>query len=201
MASITDITSESIARKLPGASEKAIKGGLKASKQTCKGICLVVKGGVFSLKKIIAAINRLLDLKGSGSMVALAGKNISIEKLQKSGNITSIDPLVSKEVMKPLNKLCRRYNVKYTAVYDKSTNEYKVFFNAKNTEVLDIFFKKASNDYMEKQQKMQDKSQKAEKRKESVRGKIKFFRDRVKKYNENRQKMKGKEHAKEDKSL
>lgn len=201
MASMTDSASESIAKKLPGASEKAIKGSIKGAKKTWKGICLVIKGGVFNLKKIIEAINRLLDLKQSGSFVALAGKNVSIEKLQRLGNITSVDPQISKEVMQPLNKLCRRYNIKYTALYDKSTNEYKVFFNAKNTEILDIFLKKASSTYMEKQQKMQDKAQKSEKRKESVRGKIEFFRNRVKKYNENRQKMNGKEHEKEDKSL
>ena len=201
MPSLSDDVAAQLVNKFPDAAGKAVKTGKKTAQGTMKGIVLTFKGGKFTLELVIKAIKKLLDINSTG--VNYSSKNISMEKLQKEGTVTAINDKVSKEVMKPLDKLCRKYGIKYNALYDAENDKYHVFFNAKNTEVINVFFNKATAEYFTNQAKKEKVNENGKEASEhsrsSVRGKITFFRNRAKKYNENREKMKGKH--REEKSI
>lgn len=189
MPSLSDSVSAQIAGKIPDAAEKTVQGGLKASKGVKKGVCLVFKGPALTLKVLMMAVKKFLDIQSSG--VQYSASNISMKKLQKSGKVSAIDGELSEEIMKPLDKIFRKTGVKYMAMYNKETKEYLLFFSAKDTEVINACLKKAFAEWEANSKEMS--KEKESEAKESVRNKIAFFRERVKEYNENRKKMKSKE--------
>lgn len=201
MPSLADDTASQLVNKLPGATVKTVKAGKTTIKGSWKGICLTFKMGKFGLKGIIKAMKKFLDMTHEGQQYS--SKNISMKALQEKGNVVGIEVPIMQGVMKPLDKLCRKYGIKYTAMYDKSKNEYYMFFNAKNTDIVNTFFKKATEEYFANEAKKEKATENGKEAdagsRSSVRGKINFFRSWAKKYNESREKMKGKH--REEKTL
>lgn len=66
---------------------------------------------------------------------------IPLKDLYKKGQLENIN--VEKTELKKLKKELNRYGVKFSVTKDKKTNEYVVFFQAKDNKVMDYAFKKA----------------------------------------------------------
>lgn len=68
-------------------------------------------------------------------------KVIPLKDLYKKGQLENIN--VEKTELRKLKKELNRYGVKFSVTKDKKTNEYVVFFQAKDNKVMDYALKKA----------------------------------------------------------
>lgn len=66
---------------------------------------------------------------------------VPLKDLYKKGQLENIN--VEKTDLRKLKKELNRYGVKFSVTKDKKTNEYVVFFQAKDNKVMDYAFKKA----------------------------------------------------------
>lgn len=66
---------------------------------------------------------------------------VPLKDLYKKGQLENIN--VEKTELKKLKKELNRYGVKFSVTKDKMTNEYVLFFQAKDNKVMDYAFKKA----------------------------------------------------------
>ena len=67
---------------------------------------------------------------------------VLLKDLYQKGQLENIN--VEKTYLKKLKKELNRYGVKFSLTKDKKTNEYVVFFQAKDNKVMDYAFKKLS---------------------------------------------------------
>ena len=183
--------------------KEALKIGAVVGGKTIKGICLILdKGTEFTTHNVMKAVKDLAYNKTGN--IEFSNQNIDMVQLQQSGKVSKIDENITADVMKHFNAQCKRFGVKYSAMKDESDPEnpsYMIFYNGKSGEIILQVMKEAYKDYMESQkqaeqpeQEQKKKNQKKKKtfwgkwgkqkqeepqKRESVRAKLAFFRDRV----------------------
>ena len=180
--------------------KEALKIGAVVGRKTIKGICLILdKGTEFTTHNVMKAVKDLAYNKTGN--IEFSNQNIDMVQLQQSGKVSKIDENITADVMKHFNAQCKRFGVKYSAMKDERDPEnpsYMIFYNGKSGEIILQVMKEAYKDYMESQkqaeQPEQEQKKKNQKKKEtfwgkqkqeepqkreSVRAKLAFFRDRV----------------------
>lgn len=199
---------KSVAATLKGAKitkntiKEVLKIGAVVGGRTIKGICLILgKGTEFTTHNVMKAVKDLAYNKTGN--IEFSNQNIDMVQLQQSGKVSKIDENITADVMKHFNAQCKRFGVKYSAMKDERDPEnpsYMIFYNGKSGEIILQVMKEAYKDYMESQ-KQTEKSQQEQKqqqeqkkkrgtfwgkqkqeepqKRESVRAKLAFFRDRV----------------------
>lgn len=197
---------KSVAATLKGAKitkntiKEVLKIGAVVGGRTIKGICLILgKGTEFTTHNVMKAVKDLAYNKTGN--IEFSNQNIDMVQLQQSGKVSKIDENITADVMKHFNAQCKRFGVKYSAMKDERDPEnpsYMIFYNGKSGEIILQVMKEAYKDYMESQkqaeqpeQEQKKKNQKKKKtfwgkqkqeepqKRESVRAKLAFFRDRV----------------------
>ena len=197
---------KSVAATLKGAKitkntiKEVLKIGAVVGGRTIKGICLILgKGTEFTTHNVMKAVKDLAYNKTGN--IEFSNQNIDMVQLQQSGKVSKIDENITADVMKHFNAQCKRFGVKYSAMKDERDPEnpsYMIFYNGKSGEIILQVMKEAYKDYMESQkqaeQPEQEQKKKNQKKKEtfwgkqkqeepqkreSVRAKLAFFRDRV----------------------
>ncbi|MGN1314657.1 MAG: DUF3801 domain-containing protein [Lachnospiraceae bacterium] len=209
MASLTDEISNKMFDAAPEMASKgakiakdtlkgAIQIGSEIGGKTIKGICLILdKGTEFTTQNVMKAVRDLAYYKTGN--IEFSNQNIDMVKLQQSGKVSKIEENITADVMKYFNAQCKKFGVKYSAMRDERDPEnpsYMIFYNGKSAEIILQVMREAYKDYVEAQRQSEksersqskekrrgffnraDKSKSDEKR-ESVRAKLAFFRDRV----------------------
>lgn len=201
MPSLTDeLTGKALdsGKQAATASAKVIKQTAKVAKtgaETVKGICLLLlEGGDFTTEKVMKAVKDVA-FKKTGD-IKFSKNNIDISKLRESGKVYQVEQNILSDVMKYFDEQCKKHGIKYSAMKDTRNNDkpnykpsYMVFFEGRDSEVILNALRESYKDYMdavkenekgEKKQGLFKKKQKdnPEKR-ESVKAKLAFFRDRV----------------------
>lgn len=179
--SLTDDSMAAMANKASGAARnagKAVQPVQKSLKAGAKGICLILGKGVgFTEKSVMAAVKEVAFLTTGD--IKYSRKNIEISKFQKNPDVKVVSEAVTADVMKHFDKYCRKYGVKYSAVRDRKEDSYIIFFEGKKSEVILKVMQDAFKDYATSHKK-QDMKKDAPVKKESVKAKLAFFRNRVK---------------------
>ncbi len=182
---------------------KEVKAGIKEAKATVKGICLLlINGSEFTADAVMNAVRKVAFRKTGD--IKFSKNNIDISELRKSGHVYQVEENILQEAMKYFDKHCKERGVKYSAMKDTRNEDkpaYMVFFEGKDSDLILGVLREAYKDYAEEQQKMKeaeksgresdepDKRQKHNRRqkknqeqsgkRESVKTKLAFFRDRV----------------------
>ena len=194
------------AKKAAETSAKALKGvksGMKEAGEAVKGICLLlINGSEFTADAVMNAVRKVAFRKTGD--IKFSKNNIDISELKKSGHVYQVEENVLQEAMKYFDKYCKERGVKYSAMKDTRGEgkpdykpSYMVFFEGKDADLILGVLKDAYKDYAEEQQtskdaeksdreskekknnKRQKKDQKQPEKRESVKAKLAFFRDRV----------------------
>lgn len=163
--------------------------GTSLGGKTIRGICLILdKGTEFTTQTVMKAVKDVAYNRTGN--VEYSNQNIDMVQLQKSGQVTKIDEKITEDVMKHFNDQCKKYGVKYSAMKDERDPKnpaYMIFYNGKSADIILQVMKEAYKDYSEaqKSQSVQTKGKKIlvkkeqEGKRESVRAKLTFFRNRV----------------------
>lgn len=177
---------------------KEAKAGVKDAAGAVKGICLLLGKGVgFSEATVMKAV-KAVAFKKTGD-IKYSNRNIDISKLRNSGHVYRVEDNILAEVMGDFDAQCKKHGIKYSAMKDTRGEgkpdykpSYMVFFEGRDSDTILSALQEAYKDYAEKQEqeKGQDKTEEKgrwgkkdktvnpEKR-ESVKAKLAFFRDRV----------------------
>ena len=193
--------SVSAAMKGAKAAYSAINGtvhiGAKVGGKTIKGICLILdKGTEFTTQNVMKAVRDLAYNKTGN--IEFSSQNIDMVKLQESGAVSKVEENITADVMKHFNEQCKRFGVKYSAMKDESdpaNPSYMIFYNGKSAQIILQVMKEAYKDYAQAQKQTNKSEQEKNKgkkkglwgrtkneepkKRESVRAKLAFFRDRV----------------------
>lgn len=191
MPSITDdITSKTVNDAKSTAKVTIEKA--RAVKPAIKGLCLILYDGAdFTAQNVMIAVKNKVYAKTGN--IKYSANNINISKLKESGKIHKVDENITAEVMQHFDAQCKKYGVKYSAMLDERNPDkpaYMVFFEGKEANIILHVMEEAYKDYInaakndEKNPAAQEKGKgkKAEKspqKRESVKAKLAFFRDRV----------------------
>lgn len=129
-------------------------------------------------KEIRKKMNETLE-KANGNLKSLMGDEIKIKDLYKKGQLEniSIDQSDLKDLKKELNKL----GVSFSVMKNKESQNYEIFFQAKDIKVMEYAFKQviAKENKKEKEsilrqiKKYKDLSKNKDKTKEKVKRKVK----------------------------
>jgi S-adenosylhomocysteine hydrolase len=95
------------------------------------------------------------------------GSEIKLKDLVKKGQLEEIE--VKEPELKELRKELNKHGVKFSILRDKESGNYNVFFQAKDTKVMDVAFSKA----LQKAEQKHDKKQ-------SVKKQINQFKEKIK---------------------
>lgn len=177
---------------------KEAKEGVKDAAGAVKGICLLLGKGVgFSEATVMKAVKAVVFKKTRD--IKYSNRNIDISKLRNSGHVYRVEDNILAEVMGSFDAQCKKHGIKYSAMKDTRGEgkpdykpSYMVFFEGRDSDTILSALQEAYKDYAEKQEqeKGQDKTEEKgswrkkdhsvnpEKR-ESVKAKLAFFRDRV----------------------
>lgn len=173
---------------------KEAREGLKDAAGAVKGICLLLGKGVgFSEANVMKAV-KAVAFKKTGD-IKFSNANIDISKLRKSGHVYRVEENILAEAMGGFDAQCKKHGIKYSAMKDTREDKpsYMVFFEGRDTDTITSALQEAIKDYVEKQEKEEgqdkteekkgrwrktDKTADPEKR-DSVKAKLAFFRDRV----------------------
>ena len=204
MSSLTDeLTGKALdsGKQAASASAKVIKQTAKVAKtgaEAVKGICLLLlEGGDFTTEKVMKAVKDVA-FKKTGD-IKFSRNNIDISKLRESGKVYQIDQNILSDVMKHFDAQCKKHGIKYSAMKDTRNADkpnykpsYMVFFEGRDSEVILNALRESYKDYMdyleaskekEKPEKgrgvFKKKQKDAPEKRESVKAKLAFFRDRV----------------------
>lgn len=186
---------------------QGVKSGMKGAGEAVKGICLLlINGSEFTADTVMNAVRKVAFKKTND--IKYSKNNIDISALKKSGHVYQVEENVLQEAMKYFDKYCKERGVKYSAMKDTRGEgkpdykpSYMVFFEGKDVDLILGVLRDAYKDYAEEQQKIKDaeksgreadapeKDKKYNKRqknnreqpekRESVKAKLAFFRDRV----------------------
>lgn len=104
---------------------------------------------------------------GFDKLVKAEGNEVKLKDMVKKGQLEEIN--VKDEELKELKKELNRHGVKFSVMKDKETGTHSVFFQAKDTKVIDRAFRNVLSNINKK-----------EKRKESIHKNIEKFKDMVK---------------------
>lgn len=189
MPSLTDeLTSKAIndgSKGIQNSAKAAVKATaetLKTGRSVVKGICLLLLNGTeFTTKNVMNAV-KAAAFKRTGD-IKYAKNNIDIATLQKSGRVYKVEENITSEVMQHFDKYSRKYGIKYSAMKDERNPDkpaYMVFFEGKNSDMILHMMQEAYKDYMETEKSGKRESKQPEQpKRESVKAKLAFFRDRV----------------------
>lgn len=203
--SITDDIMGKAPDNIGKASDMALKAvkegreGLNDAAGAVKGICLLLGKGVgFSEANVMKAV-KAVAFKKTGD-IKFSNANIDISKLRKSGHVYRVEENILAEVMGGFDAQCKKHGIKYSAMKDTRGEgkpdykpSYMVFFEGRDSDMILSVLQEAYKDYAEKQEqeKGQDKTEEKKGRwrktdktvnpekRESVKAKLAFFRDRV----------------------
>lgn len=142
-------------------SNRAINMEVRVSKLLLSEVIKVFKKINLEAEKQGKKLSNYLDEKVKSSSVPL-------KDLVKKGQLESIT--LKDKYVKELKKELNRYGVKFSVMRDKKSNEYSLFFQSKDTVVMDKAFKNAIL-----------KIEKKEARKESTIEVINKFKEKSKK--------------------
>lgn len=178
---------------------KEAKAGIKDAAGAVKGICLLLGKGVgFSEANVMKAV-KAVAFKKTGD-IKFSNANIDISKLRKSGHIYRVEENILAEVMGGFDAQCKKHGIKYSAMKDTRGEgkpgykpSYMVFFEGRDSDTILSVLQETYKDYADKQEqeKEQDKSEEKKGRwrktdktvnpekRESIKAKLAFFRDRV----------------------
>lgn len=171
--SVTDDVSSQIQNKAQEGISQAIQalpGALSGAKGvvsgTISGIAFIVQMPVLTTQGIMSIVANM------SHNPKYSKQNISIAELGKREEIKKIDEGMTKDVMKPFDKSCRKYGITYSAVVDRSDPHnptYYVFFKGKETPVIEQALKEAYKSYVKEQANPRT----------SIRARLAFFHKRV----------------------
>ncbi|MDG3348356.1 PcfB family protein [Streptococcus suis] len=116
------------------------------------------------LKKLMKEAEKLGGLE---KLVNANGSEVKMKDMVKKGQLEEIP--VEEAELKELKKELNRYGVKFSAMKDKESGKYSVFFQAKDMKVMDKAFKHALSE-----------SEKKTERKESIHKNIEKFKEMAK---------------------
>lgn len=184
MPSITDDITSKASRDGTNAVKKAAAETFKTGRPLVKGLCLLLYDGAgFTARNVMIAVKNTV-YKKTGD-IKYSANNIDISKLKASGKVHKVDEDMTADVMKHFDRQCKKYGVKYSAMLDERNPDkpaYMVFFEGRDSNLILQVMTEAYKDYMdaEKEEKNPNSKKKniPEKR-ESVKAKLAFFRDRV----------------------
>ena len=114
-------------------SHKSVNLSIRASKATAKDILALLKWLVRQATSQNKSVAQVLDEKAGGA--------IPLKDLVKKGQLESI-PLKEPD-LKHLKKELNKHGIAFSIMKDKAKGDYQVFFQAKNTQVMDFAFRKA----------------------------------------------------------
>ena len=145
-----------------------------------KTLNLEIKAAKITAKLIIQQIKKLLkEAKKFGGMekfVASKGNEVKLKDLVQKGQLEEI--AIGETELKSLKKELNRYGVKFSVMKDKKTEQYSLFFQAKDVKIMDKAFKKVLADLEKKTERKESIHKNLEKFKELVKNTI--FKDRIK---------------------
>lgn len=174
------------------------KAGVKDAAGAVKGICLLLGKGVgFSEATVMKAVKAVV-YKKTGD-IKYSNRNIDISKLRESGHVYRVEENILAEAMGGFDAQCKKHGIKYSAMKDTRGEgkpdykpSYMVFFEGHDTDTITSALQEAIKDYMDKQEKEEGQDKTEEKgswrkkdknidpeKRESVKAKLAFFRDRV----------------------
>ena len=136
-----------------------------------KTLNMEVKAGKVTAKLLLTLLKKLMKeaekLGGLEKLVSSKGNEVKLKDMVKKGQLEEIP--VEEAELKELKKELNRYGVKFSAMKDKESGKYSVFFQAKDMKVMDKAFKHALS-----------KSEKKTERKESIHKNIEKFKEMAK---------------------
>ena len=145
-----------------------------------KTLNLEIKTAKITAKLIIQQIKKLLkEAKKFGGMekfVSEKGNEVKLKDLVQKGQLEEI--AIREEELKSLKKELNKYGVKFSVMKDKKTEQYSLFFQAKDVKIMDKAFKKVLADLEKKTERKESIHKNLEKFKELVKNTI--FKDKVK---------------------
>lgn len=138
-------------------SSKAINLEVRLAKATAKEIFKI-------LKKLMQKAQKF---GGFDKLINAEGNEVKLKDMVKKGQLEEIN--VKDEELKELKKELNKYGVKFSVMKDKETGTHSVFFQAKDTKVMDKAF-----------QNVLSNVEKKEKNKESIHKNIERFKEMAK---------------------
>ena len=154
--------------------QKAINLEIRVAKLSAKAI-------LKAMKVVIAEAAKKGMSLGSYMHEKTKFNSTKLKDMVKKGQLENINDLHDEE-LKALKKQLNKYGVNFSVMKDKKTGLYSVFFQAKDTKVLDLAFKKAV-----------EKSERKVERRASTRKKLDKFKNKVKEV-ASKDKVKNKHH-------
>lgn len=143
-------------------------------------ISIQVRAAEKTSLEIMKAMKKLLaNAKQAGGLeeyIKQEGNEIKLKDMVKKGQLEEID--VKEPELKELRKELNKHGVKFSVLRDKETGNYNVFFQAKDTRVMDMAFNRA----LQRSEKKNDKKQSVHKQIHELKEKIKetVTKDKVK---------------------
>jgi len=145
-----------------------------------KTLNLEIKAAKITAKLIIQQIKKLLkEAKKFGGMekfVSEKGNEVKLKDLVQKGQLEEI--AIREEELKSLKKELNKYGVKFSVMKDKKTDQYSLFFQAKDVKIMDKAFKKVLADMEKKTERKESIHKNLEKFKGLVKNTI--FKDKIK---------------------
>lgn len=178
--SLTDEMTAEMLKQTSDSAKKALKAGKKAG-EFAKGICLILdKGVTFTADNVMQAVKSVAFV--STKDIRFSKRNININEFQKNKDVRMVGEAVTADVMKYFDRHCKKYGVKYSAVYNSKEDNYTIFFEGKKENTIFKVMQEAFKDYTEeiKNKGKNVKKEKEPETRESVKAKLAFFRNWVK---------------------
>ena len=145
-----------------------------------KTLNLEIKAAKITAKLIIQQIKKLLkEAKKFGGMekfVSEKGNEVKLKDLVQKGQLEEIT--IKETELKRLKKELNKYGVKFSVMKDKKTDQYSLFFQAKDVKIMDKAFKKVLADMEKKTERKESIHKNLEKFKGLVKNTI--FKDKIK---------------------
>lgn len=196
MANISDELTGKFFDSAPDKTARALKtarqtvketknAGVNAAKAAASGIVMIFKGGKFTTEAVMSQIGNMMA--NHNGKVEYGKNSVAMEDLYNSGQVTRLDDSISKDVMKYFNKHCNKAGIKYSVMKDAGTDNYYVFFKSKELDAITTIVQESYKDYLKEssrrgKQQEQGREEGDDKKKESVREKLKSFQEYVKEH-------------------
>lgn len=136
-----------------------------------KAINLEVRLAKATAKELLKILKKLLQqaekLGGFDKLINAEGSQVKLKDMVKKGQLEELN--VKDEELKELKKELNKHSVKFSVMKDKKTGTHSVFFQAKDTKVMNKAF-----------QNVLSSIEKKEKTKESIHKNIEKFKEMAK---------------------
>lgn len=128
------------------------------------------------MKQVLEGVNKLGGFDKLKKQAKLNGKEVKLKEMVKKGQLEEIP--VNDQELKELKKEMNRMGVNFSIMKNKEENNYSVFFQAKDTKVMEKAFKNAISKAEQKVEKKESVRESINKMKEQVKDTI--TKDKVK---------------------